>query len=70
MPRRAKEAKEKLVPFSARFTPRTKGRLDALAFCTKESAYGILEKAFCAYWDSLPDSLKSKAEKVAAAVEE
>jgi hypothetical protein len=68
--RQKKPEKVKLLPFSARFTPSAKGRLEALAFSTKEHAYVILEKAFWEYWENLPEPVKSKAERIAAEVEE
>jgi predicted transcriptional regulator len=67
---RTKSVEEKRVPFSARLTPGAKNRLDALAMVTKETAYALVEKAFWVYWKNLDESVRSKAERIAATLEE
>jgi len=58
-------AGEQLVSHTGKLTARAKCRLDALADVKGTHAYIVLETAFWAYWEGLPESERNDAETIA-----
>jgi hypothetical protein len=53
-----------LEKFTARFTPKTKARLMALAEISGIPAYELLEKAFSEHWNALETEPRRRAEQL------
>lgn len=53
-----------LEKFTARFTPRAKLRLMALAEISGTPAYALLERAFSEHWGNLEAETRSRAEQL------
>ena len=53
-----------LEQFTARLTPESKARLQALAQVSGEPGYSFLELGFQLYWDQLPDGLRQDVEQI------
>lgn len=69
MARKTTPPAEKLVPISGRVTAKAKCRLDALAQVKEMTVYGLVEEAFWAYWEELPEKERSAADAIVQALE-
>lgn len=67
---RARKGSAELEPFTARFTPEAKRKLQALAQIRDEPAYELVEEAFWSLWKSLPSGEREATERLIRLVDE
>lgn len=56
--------RQDLEQFTARLTPESKARLQALSQVQGEPGYAFLEQGFQLFWDQLPGELRSDVEEI------